>query len=221
MRKLGLTLLICGAASIPAVAWSQDAPQSAQDYVCQLTGECADQPAEATPEATEPGNARITATRGFALSRPAPRSNTPAATPRAAPRANSRNSVRPVANARPRAATPAGPGQRINLRLAFESGSARLTPAAEAQARVFAQSLQLPQLVSMRFRIEGHTDSVGNRARNLELSQRRAQTVADILFNAGVARNRIEVRGYGQDRPIPGTRASASENRRVEAVRTS
>jgi len=216
MRKLGLTLLICGAASIPAVAWSQDAPQTAQDYVCALTGECADQPAEATPEATEPGNARITATRGFALSRPAPRANTPAA-PRAAPRSGNRQ----VAAARPRPAAPAGPGQRINLRLSFESGSARLTPAAEAQARVFAQSLQLPQLVNMHFRIEGHTDSVGNRARNMDLSQRRAQTVADLLYNAGVARNRIEVRGYGYDRPLPGTRASASENRRVEAVRTS
>jgi len=208
--------LICGAASIPAVAWSQDAPQTAQDYVCALTGECADQPAEATPEATEPGNARITATRGFALSRPAPRANTPAA-PRAAPRSGNRQ----VASARPRPAAPAGPGQRINLRLSFESGSARLTPAAEAQARVFAQSLQLPQLVNMHFRIEGHTDSVGNRARNMDLSQRRAQTVADLLYNAGVARNRIEVRGYGYDRPLPGTRASASENRRVEAVRTS
>ena len=219
MRKLGLTLLICGAASIPAVAWSQDAaPQSAQDYVCALTGECADQADEQAPDAatpTEPGHARITATRGFALSRPAPRTNPPA------PRANPRSGSRQVAVARPRPATPAGPGQRINLRLSFQSGSARLTPAAEAQARVFAQSLMLPQLVNMRFRIEGHTDSVGNRGRNLDLSQRRAQTVADLLYNAGVARNRIEVRGYGFDRPLPGTRASSSENRRVEAVRTS
>jgi len=220
MRKLGLTLLICGAASIPAVAWSQDAPQSPQDYVCALTGECPDQAADQSPDAAtagEPGHARITATRGFALSRPAPRTNTPAATPRSTARAGTRQ----VAAARPRPATPAGPGQRINLRLAFQSGSARLTPAAEAQARVFAQSLMLPQLVNMRFRIEGHTDSVGNRARNLDLSQRRAQTVADLLFNAGVARGRIEVRGYGFDRPLPGTRASSSENRRVEAVRTS
>lgn len=219
MRKLGLTLLISAVAVIPAAAWSQDsAPQSAQDYVCTLTGQCDDQQADdQTPDAntpTEPGHARITATRGFALSRPAPQTN------RTTPRATNSTSRPRVAVARPRPAQ-TGPGQRINLRLAFESGSARLTPAAEAQARIFAQSLMLPQLVGMHFRIEGHTDSVGNRNRNMDLSQRRAQTVANLLYNAGVARDRIEVHGYGSDRPLPGVRANASENRRVEAVRIS
>ena len=79
----------------------------------------------------------------------------------------------------------------------------------------------LPQLVNMRFRIEGHTDSVGTRASNLALSQRRAQSVADFLVAMGVGRERLEVIGYGPDRPLPGTRGSAGENRRVEAVRVS
>ncbi len=125
----------------------------------------------------------------------------------------------------PQAAAPRRPaaaqGQRVNLRLSFESGSAKLTAAAEAEARVFGQSLLLPQLVNMRFRIEGHTDSIGGRAMNLALSQRRAQSVADFLVAMGVARDRLDVTGYGPDRPLPGTRASAGENRRVEAVRVS
>jgi OOP family OmpA-OmpF porin len=96
-----------------------------------------------------------------------------------------------------------------------------LTPTAEAEARVFGQSLLLPQLANMHFRIEGHTDSVGGRAGNLILSQRRAQAVADYLVAMGVARDRLEINGYGPDRPLPGTRGTAGENRRVEAVRTS
>jgi outer membrane protein OmpA-like peptidoglycan-associated protein len=104
------------------------------------------------------------------------------------------------------------------LRLTFELGSAELTPQARQEAAAFAQALQRPQLAGKRFRIEGHTDNVGGRAYNLELSQRRAEAVAAYLAEQGVARNRFEVRGYGFARPLPGRRASAQENRRVEAV---
>ena len=55
----------------------------------------------------------------------------------------------------------------------------------------------------------------------MALSQRRAQAVADYLIGQGVAQDRLEVRGYGFDRPLPGKSASARENRRVEAVRIS
>ena len=87
--------------------------------------------------------------------------------------------------------------------------------------RAFAAALQRPQLSTMRFRIEGHTDSSGARATNVTLSQRRAQAVADYLVSQGVAQGRIEVQGYGFDRPLPGRSASSSQNRRVEAVRIS
>ena len=73
----------------------------------------------------------------------------------------------------------------------------------------------------MRFRIEGHTDSAGGRDVNQPLSQRRAQAVADYLVAQGVAQNRLEVQGFGFDRPLPGTPASSGRNRRVEAVRIS
>ena len=79
----------------------------------------------------------------------------------------------------------------------------------------------LPQLVNMRFRIEGHTDAVGSRAGNVALSQRRAQSVADFLIAMGVPRSRLDVRGYGPDRPLPGTSGASAQNRRVEAVRVS
>ena len=117
---------------------------------------------------------------------------------------------------------PAGArNQRVNLSLNFPTGSAALTPAAQAQARSFGNALLMPQLATMRFRIEGHTDGVGNRAGNVALSRRRAQSVADYLVAMGVPRSRIEVQGYGPDRPMTGTSRNSPQNRRVEAVRVS
>ena len=68
-----------------------------------------------------------------------------------------------------------------------------------------------------RFQIEGHTDSVGARSANLDLSRRRAQAVADYLARAGVERSRLEVKGQGSADPLPGRRVNDPANRRVEA----
>ena len=171
-----------------------------------FSGDCGED--EARPDGPRP---RISATRGFSLSRP---DNERAATP--APR---QRRARNLAASSPAAAQT--PGQRVNMRLTFETGSANLTPAARTQAEAFASALLRPQLRNMRFQIEGHTDSVGSRARNLDLSQRRAETLADFLVRAGVDRTRLIVRGYGPDQPLPGLSGTAGENRRVEVVRIS
>lgn len=222
MRKLGLSLLACAAAWLPFAARSQDAPPtSAEDYVCTFSGDCGD---DATETADEPGvrdpdRPRVSASRGFSLST----TNTPNRPSSNRPRRPGSSTVtrrRAAQGVTPRQPAAAS-GQRVNLRLSFETGSARLTAAAAAQARVFGQALQLPQLANMRFRIEGHTDAVGSRAMNLDLSQRRAQSVADFLVAMGVPRNRLEVRGYGPDRPLEGTGGANAQNRRVEAVRVS
>jgi len=212
MRKLGLSLLLCGFAFAPQAALSQDGASSADEYVCALTGECGDE-AEAPATADQPaGSPRVSATRGFSLARPnAPAARTPA------PR-NRRVAARPAPRA-PRVAT--GQPGRVNVRVAFAPGSATLNAAAQAEVRAFAQALQRPQLAEMRFRIEGHTDSSGGRAINMTLSEQRARAVADYLVAQGVARSRLEVEGYGYDRPLPGRSAAAAANRRVEAVRIS
>lgn len=220
MRKLAFSLLLCGAAALPRPASSQQAaPASPQDYVCAFSGDCADRPADDATDPNAPpsqGRPRLGVTRGFSLSAP-DEPGRPNPVRRPSPAAGQRRMVQGAAPRRPAAAA----GQRVNLSLNFETGSAKLTPAAVAQARVFGQALMLPQLVTMHFRIEGHTDSTGNRARNLDLSQRRAQSVADFLVAMGVQRDRLDVRGYGPDQPLPGTGAASPENRRVEAVRVS
>jgi OOP family OmpA-OmpF porin len=107
--------------------------------------------------------------------------------------------------------------RRMDLRVSFLLGSAQLTEQAQEEARVFAKALLLPALSSKRFRIEGHTDSSGTRALNLDLSRRRAQAVAEYLAGLGVQSDRLQVRGYGPDRPLPGHSPKSPENRRVEA----
>jgi len=70
-----------------------------------------------------------------------------------------------------------------------------------------------------RIRIEGNTDNVGNAAANRELSQKRAQAVADYLINEHrFDRNRFIIIGNGPDKPIaPNTTTEGkSKNRRTD-----
>ena len=71
----------------------------------------------------------------------------------------------------------------------------------------------------MKFKVDGHTDAVGNRAYNLDLSKRRAQSVSDYLVSLGIEPARVEPQGYGFDKPRPGTTPTDSINRRVELSR--
>ncbi len=66
--------------------------------------------------------------------------------------------------------------------------------------------------------VYGHTDSVGSEEYNLDLSERRAQTVREYLTENGIDPQIITSKGFGKSRPIvPGTSAEAqAQNRRVE-----
>ncbi|WP_304562980.1 OmpA family protein [Sphingomonas immobilis] len=111
-----------------------------------------------------------------------------------------------------------GRGQRADLSIGFEFGSDRMTDSGVATAKIFQQSLMSPALSGKRFLIEGHTDSVGDAARNLDLSRRRAQAVADYLIGHGVDSSRLEVKGRGSEEPLAGHRKADPANRRVEAA---
>jgi outer membrane protein OmpA-like peptidoglycan-associated protein len=69
-----------------------------------------------------------------------------------------------------------------------------------------------------RIRVEGHTDDRGNDAYNKKLSQARAESVQKYLIDHGVAANRLEALGYGEEKPIGDnkTEAGRTQNRRVE-----
>ncbi|MFZ5979391.1 MAG: OmpA family protein [Candidatus Zixiibacteriota bacterium] len=66
--------------------------------------------------------------------------------------------------------------------------------------------------------VEGHTDSTGSNDYNLDLSLRRAQSVANYMTGLNVLANRFRIMGYGEDQPIAtnDTAEGRQANRRVE-----
>ena len=237
MRRLVSLTLLC--ATLPAAAIAQETPsRSPEDIVCELTGDQCATETEAVPAESATGargNARVRATRGFSLTRPAKPADGKATATASKPTSSTSTSRASNSTAKPRptgkattktasvnrptqSSAPVAARGRVDLRLTFPLGSDELTPQARAEAKVFAQALQLPQLSSKKFVIEGHTDSQGGREYNIDLSQRRARAVADYLSSLGVSSDRFEVRGYGFDRPLPGRSAGSQDNRRVEAV---
>jgi outer membrane protein OmpA-like peptidoglycan-associated protein len=70
---------------------------------------------------------------------------------------------------------------------------------------------------TMRIRIEGHTDSDGDEAANLKLSQARALSVKTYLESKGIVASRIESEGYGETQPIDSnaTPEGKAKNRRT------
>jgi outer membrane protein OmpA-like peptidoglycan-associated protein len=102
--------------------------------------------------------------------------------------------------------------------LTFHTGSAEIE---SNSARVLDDLAQvLTANPGARIRVEGHTDNTGAREANQQLSQARAESTRAYLISKGIAGDRIEVAGHGQDRPL-GSNEEASgraENRRTEVV---
>lgn len=108
---------------------------------------------------------------------------------------------------------------RVELKVEFELNSADTRPEhREEVARVYQFMQEYP---GTRVTIEGHTDSLGNADYNRDLSQRRAQSVADMLINDfGMSASRVNAMGYGEDRPVASneTAEGRQQNRRVVGV---
>lgn len=100
----------------------------------------------------------------------------------------------------------------------FDTNEATLKPGAMLAMDRLARFLEANG--DTRLIIEGHTDSTGSDAYNQELSQRRAQAVANELVSRGIASSRFEVLGRGEGFPVAGndTAAGRQQNRRVEIV---
>jgi len=61
--------------------------------------------------------------------------------------------------------------------------------------------------------ISAHTDLFGSDAFNMDLSQKRAQSVVDYLKNAGIAADRLTSKGYGKSRPVEVDKNIAAKHR--------
>ncbi len=72
----------------------------------------------------------------------------------------------------------------------------------------------------LRVELGGHTDSVGSEGYNMGLSQRRVNAVKAYLVKAGIAKDRLTAKGYGEVNPAATNKTSDGRalNRRVEIM---
>ena len=91
---------------------------------------------------------------------------------------------------------------------------------AESMDGINAQAKYLVAHTRMRVRIEGNADDRGSREYNVALGMRRANAVAGVLKEAGVAGRQIEVLSYGAEKPAAVGDADTSYrcNRRADIV---
>ncbi len=126
--------------------------------------------------------------------------------------------------ARPSTAAPPAAVARspsVNLTVNFPSGSADVTPQAARALDALGSALTSPSLAGFRFRIEGHTDTVGTPDSNRALSERRAAAVVDYLGTKwGVDKSKVEAVGKGQDQLLvpTGPNVAQPKNRRVTVI---
>ena len=98
----------------------------------------------------------------------------------------------------------------------FDTGKATIK---FQSAEVLNQILNvLKKYPNSRFRIEGHTDSIGKKAKNMILSQNRADAVKVYLIQGGIDASRLESQGFGPEKPIASNKNKKGRelNRRVE-----
>jgi outer membrane protein OmpA-like peptidoglycan-associated protein len=111
--------------------------------------------------------------------------------------------------------------ERLNELFSLEPvlfDTARATIRDESAATLDRAAEILSTIEGVAIRIDGHTDSQGDPARNLELSQERAEAVLDALVLRGVDLALLEAQGFGESRPIADntTAEGRQANRRIE-----
>ena len=165
------------------------------------------------------GNLVLGGTRGLRLAAPTNDGTTqqPAPSPAQQPRVASSKPMPVPMQAT--AAPVAGPA--VNLTVNFTNGSADLTPDAIRTLDALGRALASKDLASYRFRIEGHTDTVGSSDYNRALSERRAEAVVDYVAKTyGVDPGRLQAVGMGEDGLLVPTPPQTPEprNRRVQVI---
>jgi outer membrane protein OmpA-like peptidoglycan-associated protein len=111
------------------------------------------------------------------------------------------------------AALPKPPARII---LYFEHDSINLTVESQALLQKMLESIRARAPVDIS--VVGHTDTVGTKGYNYDLSLKRAKAVASILRRVGIDPSILDITSHGKDNPLVPTRDQVPEprNRRVE-----
>jgi OmpA-OmpF porin, OOP family len=111
-------------------------------------------------------------------------------------------------------------GRYVSHGILFDTASDRLKPESAPVIQAIAKGIETNP--NLKLLIEGHTDSVGNAAQNLDLSKRRAEAVKAVLVSQfKVDAARLTTAGLGSTKPMDSndTPQGRSQNRRVEFVK--
>lgn len=102
--------------------------------------------------------------------------------------------------------------------LLFDVNKSELKPASRTNLTDLARILN--KYPDTNILLEGHTDNTGGFEHNMELSKRRAQSVANYLAGQQVMETRFTIMGYGWEQPIAtnDTADGRAQNRRVEVA---
>ncbi len=110
-------------------------------------------------------------------------------------------------------------GQAYTLNdILFATNSTVLTDRSKFIIRSFSKFLK--ENPTIRVLIEGHTDNVGDEAKNLKLSDDRAQVVREYLISLGIDQKRLRAKGYGDQKPKVDndSELNKAKNRRTDFV---
>jgi OOP family OmpA-OmpF porin len=209
MRQTLAAALLLGGLALPVDAGAQQNPNSQQIIDALRPG----------------GNLLGGPTRGIRPVSPAAPADSsaaqPAAAPSAAPAVSAPAAPRQPAAAPAQAAARPAAGPSVNLTVNFATGSAELTPQAVRTLDELGRALASTDLSAFRFRVEGHTDTVGSAATNSALSEKRAAAVVQHLTSRfGIAPSRLESVGMGETTPLvpTGDEVAEQRNRRVQVI---
>ncbi len=111
-------------------------------------------------------------------------------------------------------------GRYVARGILFDTDSDKIKPESGPVLRQIARGLEANP--NLKLLIEGHTDSVGDAAHNLDLSKRRAEAVRSVLINQfKVDASRLSAAGLGSTKPADtnDTPQGRAQNRRVELVK--
>ena len=100
----------------------------------------------------------------------------------------------------------------------YATNSAELNQNSKFILKQFARFLKENPTINVS--IQGHTDDIGDDAKNMELSERRAKGVKDYLVSLGISTSRLKSQGFGETQPrVPNDSAiNRAQNRRTDFV---
>jgi len=109
-------------------------------------------------------------------------------------------------------------GKIVASGIRFDTGQATLKP--ESMGVINEIVTLMNKYPEMNFSVEGHTDSDGDDASNMQLSEARAETVVWTMVKLGISKERLKAKGYGESAPADTNDSpeGKANNRRVEFV---